>query len=514
MSSIGVSDQYATPINPARVKSNFDSIHGMAAIKQKLLAPAQAIVAARAPNSPDPSNGILLHGEPGNGKTAFAEALAGQLDVPFLQMTYGDIASKWVGEMPRVIVNCFALATRTAPCVLFIDELDSFLVPRDASSNNAEDSKITNTLLTEVARLRQQRVVLVGATNHIAKLDTAAIREGRFDFKIEITDPDEPARLGLLRQGIAQHAPNLHILEQDLLSVARRWAGFSVARLLAIAKALPLYAGEHHTATVIFETWMGALREVQGRAGKVPPNAKRLGELVMTQHTREAIELVASRLKNVSRIEGLGGTLPSGVLFHGPSGTGKTAAAMALARDCGWAFFSTSGPELSTDRDKLLRLYREAKDAQPALVFIDEADSLLRAREYSMTPDLTNTLLVLMDGAAEKIPDVVFVAATNHPEAIDPAMLRAGRFTEKVAFTAPADDSVHRFVAQWLERKGIPGSSVDPGRIAQMLVGQTIANVEGILQYALNRAISRQVGRAAVALTVEDVQAAMRMVVA
>jgi transitional endoplasmic reticulum ATPase len=512
--SQGVSEQYATPITPTRAKTNFDSIHGMAAVKQKLLPPARAIVAERAPDSPDPSNGILLHGEPGNGKTAFAEALAGELGVPFLQMTYGDIASKWVGEMPRVIVNCFALAARTAPCVFFIDELESFLVSRDAASNNTEDAKITNTLLTEIVRLRQNRVVLVGATNHMVKLDAAAIREGRFDFKVEVTDPDEPARLGLLRQGIEQHARNLNVVEQDLRSVARRWAGFSVARLQAVAKALPRYAAEHHVSTVGFEAWMSALREVQGRAGRVPPNAKSLGELVMAQPTREAIELVASRLANVSRIEGLGGTLPSGVLFHGPSGTGKTAAAMALARECGWAFFATSGPELSTDRDKLLRLYREAKDARPALVFIDEADSLLRAREFSMTSDLTNTLLVLMDGAAEKIPDVVFIAATNHPEAIDAAMLRAGRFTEKVAFTAPGDDSVHRFVAQWLERKSIPISGVDAGYIAQILEGQTIANIAGILQYALNRAISRQVGRAAVCLTVEDVHAAVQVVVA
>jgi transitional endoplasmic reticulum ATPase len=506
-------EQYATPISPARARTSFESIHGMTAVKDKLLLPAQAVVAERAPGVLAPSNGILLHGEPGNGKTAFAEALAGELGVPFLQMTYGDIASKWVGEMPRVIANCFSLAARTAPCVFFIDEVDSFLVGRESGSNNSEDSKITNVLLTEIVRLRDQRVVLVGATNHLPKLDTAAIREGRFDFKIEIPPPDEAARLGILRMSAAEHCRGLLLIEEDLVSVAKRWNGFSVARLQAVAKALARHAAQRGLTTAGFNEWMDALRDVQGHARRPAGGAKRLSELILDAPEREALEMIASRLKDAARIESMGGSLPSGVLFHGPSGTGKTAAAMALAKECGWAFFALAGPDLVADRGRLAEVYKEAKDARPAIVFIDEADDLLRARQFSATPALTNKLLSLMDGADEKVADVVFIAATNHPEEIDPALLRAGRFTEKVMFSVPAADEVPRFIAEWIKRKNL---AVEPGLdafdIAAMLEGQTIATIEGTLQYAVNRAMHRQGYDGSVVLTAVDLRAATDIV--
>ncbi|MDO8280821.1 MAG: ATP-binding protein [Burkholderiaceae bacterium] len=505
----------ATPISPKKARFGFDGLDGMHSVKDKLIAPAKTIVAERHTGAEDPGNGLLLHGEPGNGKTVFAEALAGELDVPFLQMTYGDVSSKWVGEMPRVIANCFALAKRTAPCVFFVDELDSFLVSRDSGSNNAEDQKITNTLLTEIVELRKHRVVLIGATNYIAKLDAAAIREGRFDYKVEITPPDEAARIGLLQKGFKKHAPLLVAQPDDLVSVAKRWNGFSVSRLQAVVKAMPRYAADKGVVNITYADWMGALREVQGRNGRVPPHTKSLSDLVLDPQTREAVEMVAARLKDVARIEAMGGTLPTGVLFYGPSGTGKTAVARALAKECGWAFLSVAGPDLVADRDKLSKVHAEAKDLRPTLIFIDEADDLLRARHMSSTPDLTNRLLVLMDGADERVKDVVFIAATNHPQDIDPALLRAGRFTEKVGFTPPAAEAIPRFVSEWLKAKKI---GLEPGfdafDIARMLDGQTIANIEGTLQYALNRAIHRHSGHGALTLTEDDVNTAVGVIVA
>lgn len=508
-------EDYATPIRPVKARFGFAGLDGMPEVKAKLIEPARTVIAERKPGVDDPGNGLLLHGEPGNGKTVFAEALAGELDVPFLQMTYGDVSSKWVGEMPRVIANCFALAKRTAPCVLFIDELDSFLVSRDSGSNNSEDQKITNTLLTEIVELRKHRVVLIGASNYLSKLDSAAIREGRFDFKVEITPPDEAARIGLLQKGFKKHAPLLVAQPDDLISVAKRWNGFSVSRLQAVVKAIPRYAADNGLVSISYADWMGALREVQGRNGKVPPNTKSLNELVLDAETREAVEMVAARLKDVARIEAMGGTLPTGVLFHGPSGTGKTAVARALAKECGWAFLSVAGPDLVADREKLSKVHAEAKDLRPTLIFIDEADDLLRARNISSTPDLTNRLLVLMDGTDERVKDVVFIAATNHPEDIDPALLRAGRFTEKVGFAPPAAEAIPRFVSAWLKSKRI---GLEPGfdsfDIAQMLEGQTIANIEGTLQYALNRAIHHHKGDGPVSLSESDLKSAVGVVVA
>lgn len=506
-------DEYATPVEARRADVDFSGIFGMQAVKGKLLEPAQSVLANRQAGQEAPANGILLHGEPGNGKTVFAEALAGELGVPFIQMSYGDVSSKWLGEMPRVIGNCFAYAKRKAPCVLFIDEIDSFIGSRDAGSNNAEDLKVTNTLLTEIVNLRKHRVVLIGATNYLGKLDAAAIREGRFDYKVEMTPPDESARIGLLRQGVRKHAPELAVDEDAMLSMARRWAGFSVSRLLAVTKMLPAYARDRNLRNIGFSEWMGALREVQGRAGRAPADAKSLSELVLDPATRDALELVARRLQDAHRIESMGGTLPRGVLLFGPSGTGKTAAACALAKEAGWAFLSTAGPDLVAERGRLDKLYAEAKDIRPTLVFIDEADDVLRNRQISATPDICNKLLVLMDGTQEAIRDVVFVAATNHPDQIDPALLRAGRFTDKIEFMPPPPEQLPRFVSGWLKRKKVAlEAGLDAFEVAQMLDGQTIANIEGVLQYALDRAIARHQEGQSLTLLREHLQTACRMV--
>lgn len=503
--------EYATPVEarPARLK--FSDIHGMATVKKQMLEAGTQILQARRAGEP-PRNGLLLHGEPGNGKTAFADALAGELGVPVVALTYGDVASKWLGEMPRVISNCFRYAQQQAPCVLFLDEVDSFLRTRDGVTSG-EDIKITNTLLTEMVSLRDHPVVLVAATNYLASLDPAAVREGRFDFKVEITAPDEQARIGLLEAGAARHLPQVSVDREALLSIARRWAGFSVSRLLAVVKALAGHLSERGARQVGFDDWMAALRLVQGRKGRVPSSAKRLEDLVLQTETRDALHLIAHRLRDVHRVEALGGTLPGGILFHGPSGTGKTIAAQSLALESGWAFLSVAGPDLVAERDRITTLYREACDLRPTLVFIDEADDLLRDRQFSATPEPVNRLLALMDGSERRITDVVFVAATNNPDQVDPALRRAGRFTEKVAFYPPSADQILTAVEKWLRTRNV-GLSVDldVGAIGEMLLGATIADVEGVLQYALNCAIARDPESQRAVLCRADLDAAVKVV--
>jgi transitional endoplasmic reticulum ATPase len=506
-------EDYHLPVSAKQVSMRFADIFGMQPLKDKLLHPARAVLADRADAREAPRNGILLHGEPGNGKTVFAEALAGELQVPFIQLTYGDVSSKWLGEMPRVISNVFAYAQRSAPCVLFIDEIDSFITSRDQAGGNAEDVKITNTLLTEIVNLRAHPVVLVGATNYLKNLDAAAIREGRFDFKIEVTPPDEPARLGLLELGLRKHAPGFVADAEVVVSVARRWNGFSVSRIVAVTKAIPSLLGDQPSQTITYDHLMAALREVQGRNGRVPTDTKSLGELILNTNTRGALELVATRLRDAHKIETLGGTLPTGVLFHGPSGTGKTAAARALAKEAGWAFLSVAGPDLLADRKALDQLFTEARDLRPTIVFIDEADDVLRSRQISATPALCNKLLVLMDGSEDRVKDVVVIAATNHPNQIDPALLRAGRFTEKIEFSAPPVQELPRFLSDWIRAKQTTLSKeLDVFSLATIFQGHTIADIEGAMQYALNCAVADHQGDGRPLIRAIHLEAAMSVV--
>jgi transitional endoplasmic reticulum ATPase len=504
---------YSVPFKAEKSEINFNAICGMAAIKEKLLDPAKLILGPRTDGVESPRNGILLHGEPGNGKTVFAKALAGELNIPIIEVTYGRMSSQWVGNMPKVLANTFAYAKRCAPCVLFIDEIDSFIKSREMAGGSSEDLKITNSLLTEIVNLRGHAVVLMAATNFIANLDAAAIREGRFDYKVEITPPDEEARIGIVAAAVKRYASNLVVDPADSLSVAKRWNGFSVSRLMAVCKTLPDVAKKTGSPRIELAQWMQALREVQGRKGKLPSETKSLNDLVLDTQTRSALDLITSRLKDVSRVESMGGTLPSGVLFHGPSGTGKTAAVRAMAKEVGWAFLAVAGPDLIADRTKLDKLFAEAKDIRPTIVFVDEADDILRNRQYSTTPDFVNKLLTIMDGADDKVKDIVWVAATNNPDQIDPALLRSGRFTEKVLFSTPPKDQIPRHIASWLKVRSV---SLDPIHdvfdFAESLTGQTIADIEGVLQYALNSAIARTPLGSSPVIDQTDMRQALRVV--
>jgi len=104
---------------------------------------------------------------------------------------------------------------------------------------------------------------------------------------------------------------------------------------------------------------------------------------------------------------------------------------------------------------------------------------------------VTNKLLTIMDGADGRTKDILFIAATNEPDLIDAAMLRGGRFTEKVAFDVPDEDSLHGYVTKWIGKtKAKLGADFTAEAIVELLNGESLANVGEIMQSAVNEAIS------------------------
>lgn len=492
----GVGEEGAGAEAPARVsrpKKTFASIYGNEAIKARLKDAAAAITAKRKDDS-RPRNGILLHGGPGNGKTVFAEALAGELGLPLVTLTYADVASQWVGEKSARVRAAFEQAKRQQPCVLFVDEVDSFLEARDGRGDGTkEDRDLVNAMLTLMVDIRQSRVILIAATNHMDRLDSAGVREGRFDYKLEITPPDMAGRVGLLKKGVADNLPGARVDDDVIQSVAERWNGFSVKRILAVTEELPAYLKASGSNSVGFEAFMGALRQLQGQRGHTPENVKPLEDLVFSENTRDMLDQIVGRMADPAHTERHGGSLPTGVLFFGPPGTGKTAACKALAKKIGWAYLPATGADLARDPKRLEALYSKAQDLRPTVIFIDEADELLRDRQYSGSTEATNKLLTLMDGVGDRARDVVWIAATNHPDQIDSALLRGGRFTEKVVFELPTPEGLARYMRRWLEKKKIVLDAPNEfGQVAELVGGASIADAEAILQAAVNRAVARR----------------------
>ncbi len=545
-----VANTPAEPERPYRAKpaiSRFAQLHGNQELKDSLLE-------AGGEWRDKGKNGILLFGPPGTGKTVFGAALAGELGIPFIYVTFGDMASKWINETTERLVAIFNAAIEQQPCMLFIDEIDAVLKDRRklSAGGSEEYERIVATFLGRATALQGSQVLLVAATNYIDRLDEAAIREGRFDFKINVPVPDAPARRHLIE---ARMRANRCTTDEDTLSrLTRRWAGFNAPRIISAANIacelgrneaaapLPLQSSPAPESTdapskkrrwgkpvvtgsaqpvlaapaapvlpLEFNHFYRALRKIQGRKGGAPEGALSLAEMFLDPEPAARLSEISSQLSRVDDIERLGGSIPKGILFYGPPGTGKTATAMALARACGWSFIERNGRDLMREGE-IEKLRAEASDLRPAIVFLDEADDILADRSYSGVKSATNELLTLMDGAGGLLQDVVWIAATNHPEGIDSAALRGGRFEQKVPFAPPGDDTLLRMILAWAQAHASDVAE-EPANWAakcfEHMRGQTPANVQSILRLANNMAVAKHIGAGLPrAVTTEHVAAA------
>ncbi|KAE9409141.1 AAA-domain-containing protein [Gymnopus androsaceus JB14] len=176
-----------------------------------------------------PPRGVLLHGPPGCGKTMLANAMAGELGVPFINISAPSIVSGMSGESEKTLRDAFEEAKRLAPCLLFIDEIDA-VTPKRESAQREMERRIVAQFLTCMDELSWEKtenrpVVVIGATNRPDSLDAALRRAGRFDHEISMGVPDDEAREKILRV---------------LSSKLRLEGNFD---FMALAKATPGYVG-------------------------------------------------------------------------------------------------------------------------------------------------------------------------------------------------------------------------------------------------------------------------------
>jgi transitional endoplasmic reticulum ATPase len=147
-----------------------------------------------------PAKGFLLYGPPGTGKTLLAKAVAREAEANFIATKSSDLLSKWYGESEQQIARLFARARQVAPCVIFIDELDSLVPARGGGIGEPQvTERVVNTILAEMDGLEElQSVVVIGATNRPNLVDPALLRPGRFDELIYVGVPDQAGRRRIL----------------------------------------------------------------------------------------------------------------------------------------------------------------------------------------------------------------------------------------------------------------------------------------------------------------------------
>ncbi|MEM1528595.1 MAG: CDC48 family AAA ATPase [Desulfurococcaceae archaeon] len=246
--------------------------------------------------------------------------------------------------------------------------------------------------------------------------------------------------------------------------------------------------------TFIEVRWQPVRPELLGE-GVPPVTWEDIGDLEeVKQKIREIVELP---MKHPELFERLGIEPPKGILLYGPPGTGKTLLAKALANEIGAHFTSINGPEIMSkfygeSEERLRKIFEEAQANAPAIIFIDEIDSIAPKREEvvgEVEKRVVAQLLALMDGLKER-GKVVVIGATNRPEALDPALRRPGRFDREIEIPPP-DKRARREILAVHTRNMPLAENVDLDKIAEMTHGYTGADIAALVKEAAMSALRR-----------------------
>ncbi|HYU32482.1 MAG TPA: CDC48 family AAA ATPase [Thermoanaerobaculia bacterium] len=458
----------------------------------------------------DAPKGVLLHGPPGTGKTLLARAVAHETEAAFISVSGPEVIHKFYGESEAKLRGIFEQARKSAPCIIFLDELDAIAPKRENVQGEVEKRVVAQLLALMDGLEARGQIIVIGATNLPNLLDPALRRPGRFDREIEIGIPDATSR----REILEIHTRGMPLGEDvDLAKLAAITHGFVGADLEALCREAAMttlrgvmpevdFASEELpydvilALTVSMDDFLSALAEVEPSAIRevfveVPDvEWEAVGGLAGIK--RELKDAVEWPLKHAELLRHAGLRPTKGILLHGTPGTGKTLLAKAVASQSGVNFISVKGPALLSmyvgESEKGIReVFKKARQAAPCILFFDEIDALAPVRsgesgDSGVSRRVISQLLTEMDGI-EELKNVLIVAATNRKDMLDPALLRPGRFD--LLLELPLPDTAEREQIFRIHLQGKPaGDDVEIAELAERTEGFSGAEIEQVCHRA------------------------------
>lgn len=426
---------------------------------------------------------VLLKGVPGTGKTFLAATIAQSVGAHFIKAGVTTLKQTHLGESAQAVKNLWKEARTKKPCVVFVDECDSVFAKRGSHDADVIVAEITNAFLTEWNG-QEPGIWIIAATNRSDSLDDGIL--SRFDAQIEIPLPDTKAREAILTQELYEAgyrgtiSPDITSLTQgmsgrDLAQIAqkaaRQSAGMSLASLITGMRS----AGNH--AVDADATW---------------------DSLILDAATMEKLKTTCGMLQDVEAWRDRGVHVANGMLLEGPPGTGKTQIARTIANESHLAFVNATtadlhGQYLGHSAHNVKNLFEKARSMSPSILFIDELDICAPVRGAaavdSFSKEIIGQLLQEMSGIESSSCLVFVLAATNHRDLIDPAVLR--RFTETLYIPLPDLDARTRLLKVMLAAAKVNFSADQIATLAGACEGMSGADLKNWITRAQQKAVAR-----------------------
>jgi len=468
----------------------------------------------------DAPKGVLLHGPPGCGKTLIARAVAHETEANFFSVNGPEIIHKFYGESEANLRKIFEEATRRAPSIIFLDEIDAIAPRREKVVGDVEKRVVAQLLALMDGLNQRQNVMVIAATNIPNALDPALRRPGRFDREISISIPDRNGR----REILDIHTRGMPLAEDvDLDRLGAMTHGFVGADLEALCREAAMICLRRIMPEIDFasaeipykalaklevhmQDFLEALREVEPSAIRevfVEVPEVRWDEVGgLADVKRQLVEAVEWPIKYADLYRQAAVAAPKGILLSGPPGCGKPLLAKALASETELNFIAIKGPELMSmyvgESERGLReVFHKARQAAPSIIFFDEIDALASTRGAAGREDsgvggrVLSQLLTELDGI-EELKGVLVLAATNRRDLLDPALLRPGRFDLEVDLPLP-DPAARAKIFQVHLRDRPVAPDVTVQWLAEQTDGFSGAEIEGVCRRTMMEAIAARI---------------------
>jgi len=466
----------------------------------------------------EPPKGVLLYGPPGTGKTLIARAVASEVRAHFIHVNGPEIIHKFYGESEAKLRGIFDEAQRKAPSIIFLDELDAIAPKRSDVTGEVEKRVVAQLLASMDGLVSRGEVVVIAATNLPEMLDPALRRPGRFDREISLSAPSRVGRLKILR--IHSRGMPLH-KDVELERLAEITHGFVGADLEVLCKEAGMRALQEilghadfmvkdvaalvKDARVRMRHFLDALKRIEPTATREffveRPNVS-WGDVGGLDHVRRQLEAIIELPRKAPRLFARSGIRsPKGVMLSGPTGTGKTMVAKALAAESGLSFITADAAMVFSkwvgESEKALRqVFRKAKEASPCIVLFDEIDAIVPTRrgglEGGNTDRIVSQFLNELDNLTD-LSDVIVLGATNRLDLVDPAVLSPGRFGFVVEFL-PLDKNQRLKVFEIHVRGMVLNDDVALTELAARAEEFTGSDIAAVCQRAAMRRIHEFIG--------------------